>query len=258
MQIFCFIATLAAGRVTRSVPMLFAFGSLVIFVLGGLTGVMVALAPFDFQAHDTFFVVGHLHYVLIGGAIFPILAGLLLLLSARQRQEALRPAGEDRLLADVHRLQRRLPADAPDGTARNAAARLHLSGGHRASTRSISFRPSARSSWRRASPSSSGTSFARRGSSRISERNPWNAGTLEWLQEMPGKPWGIRSIPEIDSRYPLWDQPNFVRDVDEGRFYLPDAEEGKRETIVTSVIDAQPHAMPAAARVELHHAAGPR
>jgi cytochrome c oxidase subunit I+III len=57
---------------------------------------------------------------------------------------------------------------------------------------------------------------------------------------MPGKSWGVRSIPEIDSRYPLWDQPHFERDVDEGRFYLPDAEEVKRETIVTSVIDATP------------------
>ena len=75
VQIFCFLATIAAGRVTRSVPMLFAAGSLVIFVLGGLTGVMVAIAPFDFQAHDTFFIVGHLHYVLIGGALFPIFAG---------------------------------------------------------------------------------------------------------------------------------------------------------------------------------------
>jgi cytochrome c oxidase subunit I+III len=73
-----------------------------------------------------------------------------------------------------------------------------------------------------------------------SRRNPWDAGTLEWLQEMPGKPWGIRSIPEIDSRYPLWDQPDIVRDVDEGRFYLPDAEEDKRETIVTSPVDATP------------------
>jgi cytochrome c oxidase subunit I+III len=57
---------------------------------------------------------------------------------------------------------------------------------------------------------------------------------------MPGQPWGIRSIPEIDGRYPLWDQPNFMRDVDEGRFYLPDAEELRRETIITSVIDAEP------------------
>jgi cytochrome c oxidase subunit I+III len=75
VQIFCFLATLAAGRLTRSGPMLYAFGSLVIFVLGGLTGVMVAIAPFGFQAHDTFFVVAHFHYVLIGGAPFPILAG---------------------------------------------------------------------------------------------------------------------------------------------------------------------------------------
>ena len=79
-----------------------------------------------------------------------------------------------------------------------------------------------------------------KGKEPFSPRNPWGAGTLEWLQEMPGKPWGIRSIPEIDSRYPLWDQPNFERDVDEGRFYLPDAEEGKRETIVTSPVDATP------------------
>jgi cytochrome c oxidase subunit I+III len=72
----------------------------------------------------------------------------------------------------------------------------------------------------------------------LSPRNPWGAGTLEWLQEMPGKPWGVRSIPEIDSRYPLWQQAHLMRDVDEGRFYLPDAEEGKRETIVTSPVDA--------------------
>jgi cytochrome c oxidase subunit I+III len=74
----------------------------------------------------------------------------------------------------------------------------------------------------------------------LSLRNPWGSGTLEWLQEMPGKPWGVRSVPEIDSRYPLWDQPNFMTDVDEGRFYLPDAEEEKREMLLTSVIDAKP------------------
>jgi cytochrome c oxidase subunit I+III len=74
----------------------------------------------------------------------------------------------------------------------------------------------------------------------LSERNPWKAGTLEWLAEMPSPPWGVRSIPEIDSRYPLWDQPDFMRDVDEGRFYLPDAEEGRRETIVTTAVDATP------------------
>jgi cytochrome c oxidase subunit I+III len=64
-------------------------------------------------------------------------------------------------------------------------------------------------------------------------------GSLEWLQEMPEDP-GSMFDPEIDSRYPLWDQPNFVRDVDEGRFYLSGVEEGKREMRVTSVIGAKP------------------
>jgi cytochrome c oxidase subunit I+III len=79
-----------------------------------------------------------------------------------------------------------------------------------------------------------------KGKKPYSERNPWNAGTIEWVAEMPSPPWGMRSIPEIDSRYPLWDQPDFTRDVDEGRFYLPDAEEGRRETIVTTAVDARP------------------
>ena len=76
MQFFCFLATLLVGRVVASVPILFVIGGLATFVLGGLTGVMVAMAPFDFQAHDTFFVVGHLHTVLLGGTVFPIAAGL--------------------------------------------------------------------------------------------------------------------------------------------------------------------------------------
>src|SRR5918999_5692401 len=76
VQIFVFIATLLAGRVIFAVPMLFGAGGLAIFIIGGLTGVMVALAPFDWQAHDTYFVVAHLHYVLIGGMLFPVVAGL--------------------------------------------------------------------------------------------------------------------------------------------------------------------------------------
>ena len=54
-------------------------GFLFIFTLGGLTGVMVAMVPFDWQAHDTYFVVAHFHYVLVGGMVFPLFAALLLL-----------------------------------------------------------------------------------------------------------------------------------------------------------------------------------
>jgi cytochrome c oxidase subunit I+III len=75
------------------------------------------------------------------------------------------------------------------------------------------------------------------------QRNPWNAGTLEWLAHPDDEDWGIRSVPLIESRYPIWDQPDFVRKVDEGRFFLPDAEEGRRETIVTTALDARPLAV---------------
>src|SRR5690606_1647846 len=76
IQLFAFIATVMLGTVVRTVPMLFCLGALATFIIGGLTGVMVAVAPFDFQAHDTYFVVAHLHYTLIGGMLFPVLAGI--------------------------------------------------------------------------------------------------------------------------------------------------------------------------------------
>jgi cytochrome c oxidase subunit I+III len=74
VQIFAWIATLAQGRPRFDVPMLYLAGFFVVFVLGGLTGVMLAMVPFNVQAHDTHFVVAHLHYVLVGGFVFPMLA----------------------------------------------------------------------------------------------------------------------------------------------------------------------------------------
>ena len=76
IQVFAWIATLWDGRPQLSTPLLFVIGFIVIFVLGGLTGVMVALVPFDWQVHDTYFVVAHFHYVLIGGMVFPLFAAL--------------------------------------------------------------------------------------------------------------------------------------------------------------------------------------
>jgi cytochrome c oxidase subunit I+III len=239
VQIFCFIATVAAGRLVRSVPMLWAMGSLVIFVLGGLTGVMVAVAPFDFQAHDTFFVVAHLHYVLIGGALFPIFAGLYYffpLAGGKQLSDRLGKlafwltfVGFNVAFLPMHltglRGMPRRVFTYQAGLGFDALNLISTVGAF------ILAAGVAVLVWDVVRP---------KGREPYSPRDPWRAGTLEWVQEMPGKQWGMRSIPEIDSRYPLWDQPNFVRDVDEGRFYLPDAEEGRRETIVSSAVDAAP------------------
>ena len=74
VQIFAWLATLAHGRPRWDVPMLYVFGFFFIFVMGGLTGVMVAMVPFDWQAHDTYFVVAHMHYVVAGALAFPMLA----------------------------------------------------------------------------------------------------------------------------------------------------------------------------------------
>lgn len=239
VQIFCFIATLAVGRVVRSVPMLFVCGGIASFILGGLTGVMVAMAPFDFQAHDTFFVVGHLHYVLIGGSIFPVVAGIYYyypLSEGKKLSEKLGRLAFWLMFVGFHVTF--LP--------------MHLTG-LRGMPRRVFTYPAGMGLETLNLVSSIGAFILAagfgvfvwdllrpKGKQPLSERNPWGAGTLEWLQEMPDKPWGVRSIPEIASRNPLWDQADFVRDVDEGRFYLPDAEEGKRETLVTSVIDARP------------------
>ncbi|HEX8363422.1 MAG TPA: cbb3-type cytochrome c oxidase subunit I, partial [Longimicrobium sp.] len=131
IQIFCWIATVWAGRPRFTTAMLFALGFIVVFTIGGLTGVMVASVPFDLQVHDSYFVVAHFHYVLVGGAVFPLLGAVYYwfpkvtgrMLSERGRQVA--------LLALLHRHERHLLPHALPGDDGDDAARLHLPPGDR-------------------------------------------------------------------------------------------------------------------------------
>src|SRR3954447_5118240 len=76
IQIFAWLATIIRGEPVLRTPFLFVVGFIVVFVIGGLSGVMFAVIPFDQQVTDSYFVVAHFHYVLFGGAVFPILAAI--------------------------------------------------------------------------------------------------------------------------------------------------------------------------------------
>ncbi|AFK55735.1 cytochrome c oxidase subunit I [Tistrella mobilis] len=239
VQIFVFIATMATGRVIFSVPMLFAAGALAVFVFGGLTGVMVALAPFDWQAHDTHFVVAHLHYTLIGGMLLPLIAGLYYFF----------PFATKRMLSD--RLGRW--AFWLIFTGFNITfLPMHFTGLRGMPRRVFTYPAGHGWDWLNLISTFGAYIMAigvlvvvvdvvralRHGPP--APRNPWNAGTLEWTAETTDEAWGVRSVPQISSRYPLWDQPGVLDEMDRGQGYLPDAAAGKRETLITGVLDATP------------------
>jgi cytochrome c oxidase subunit I+III len=239
VQIFCFIATMLMGNVARSVPMLFAAGALAIFVFGGLTGVMVALVPFDFQAHDSYFVVAHLHYTLIGGMLFPLFAGVYYWYPFAQRKLLseklgtiafwLMFGGFNLAFLPMHwtgvmGMPRRVwTYDVTDGWGMlnmvSTVGAFILAAGFAVMVFDV-LRPKARQG--------------------PAPRNPWNAGTMEWSGEVDDMPWGIRSIPIVNTRYPLWEQDGLLDQVDRGEWLLPDAEEGRRELIITDILDARP------------------
>ncbi len=76
VKVFNWVSTMWQGSMTFETPMLFAIGFVIMFTIGGFSGLMLAIVPADFQYHDTYFVVAHFHYVLVTGAIFAIMAGV--------------------------------------------------------------------------------------------------------------------------------------------------------------------------------------
>ncbi|SFB85954.1 cytochrome c oxidase subunit I [Tropicimonas isoalkanivorans] len=239
IQLFAFLATLMVGRVRVNLPMLWIAGGLAIFTAGGLTGVMLAMAPFDFQAHDSYFVVAHLHYTLFGGMVFPVIAGVYYffpfarkkLLSERLGRIAfwLIFVGFNVTFLPMHwvgllGMPRRIYTF-PGGLGWDTVNLMSTIASFLIAAGFAVF------AWDVIRPKTRQPQIP---------RNPWGGGTLEWTHDVPEELWGTRSIPYVTSRYPLWDDPKLLERLDSGRYYLPDAETVRRETMVTSVIDAKP------------------
>jgi cytochrome c oxidase subunit I+III len=237
IQVFAWIATIASGRLQPTTPTLFILGFLFVFTLGGLTGVMVAMVPFDWQAHDTYFVVAHFHYVLIGGMVFPLFAAFYYWAPTASRYPlsenvgrwvfALMFIGVNVTFFPMHftglmGMPRRVYTY-PAGLGWDALNMISTAGAILIAAGVLLFLIDFVRSFRFSFEHNAG--------------NVWKAGTLEWL---PTDVYQTRSIPRVASREPLWDQANLANDVEAGRYYLPGAPTGWRETIVTSPIEAQP------------------
>ena len=234
VQIFCWLATLWDGRPVYKTPFLFVIAFLITFVIGGLTGVMVASVPLDTQVHDTYFVVAHFHYVLIGGAVFPLLGGVYYWfpkIVGRHMSEgvgrwvvALLFVGFNLTFFPMHIL-------GLEGMPRRVytyQAEMHWGGMNLFVSASavllalgfLLFFVDALRSIRRGDPAG---------------ENPWRAPTLEWATSSPPPDYNFTHIPVVTSAEPLW-QDAEVLPVGSG------LRVDRRELLITSVTEAQPQA----------------
>ena len=233
VQIFAWIATLWNGRLRWDPPLLFVMGFFIVFVIGGLTGVMFAMIPFTWQTHDTYFVVAHFHYVIIGSTVFPLLAAVYHWtpkITGRQLSRRLGFWGFWLFFAGVNLTFFPMHQLGFDGMARRIwtyEAGLGWETGNFLATvgavvTAVGFAVVLFDLVR------SSISGPRAGN------DPWDGGTLEWAAQSPPAQYNFPKIPRVFGRYPLWDGVD-----DDGTGPMSERSD-RRELLVTSVLDGEP------------------
>jgi cytochrome c oxidase subunit 1 len=232
VQIFCWIATLGSGRIHFKTPLLFVLAFFFILVMGGLTGLMLASVSLDTQLHDSFFVVAHLHYVLLGGAVFPLFGAFYFWFpkfTGRMLSERLGRwnfwlffIGFNVAFFPMHLLGLRgMPRRVYTYPAEMGWGDMNLVASIGAATIAVSvllFLVNVARTLR------TGT---------VAGPDPWGAGTLEWSVASPPPMGNFEVIPVVHGRYPLWQPPAEPTHV-EGM------SNDWREVLVTTVADAEP------------------
>lgn len=232
VQIFCWIATLWGGKNRLRTPLLFVLGFFAIFLIGGLTGVMLASVSIDLQVHDTFFVVAHLHYVLIGGAIFPLFGAFCYWYpkwTGRMLSERLGVwsfvflfLGFNLTFFPMHNLGLRgMPRRVYTYLPEQGWGNLNLLATVGAGILGIGVLLFVINLlWSR-----------RHGT--LAGDNPWGAGTLEWATSSPPPSYNFRYLPTVQGRQPLWEEPG-------GTPIVTGLSHNHREVLVTTLHDAVP------------------
>ncbi|HUQ47024.1 MAG TPA: cytochrome c oxidase subunit I [Gemmatimonadaceae bacterium] len=221
VKIFNWIATMAQGQLRFTTSMLFGIGLIALFTIGGISGVMHSSPPADLQQTDTYFIVAHFHYVLFGGSIMGIFAGIYLYfpkITGRLMDERLgkihfwiNMVGMNLTFFPMHfsgmlGMPRRIYTyDAGQGwDVYNLESSI---GAYIIAVATLIFAYNFLKSRKRGE---------------IAGPNPWGAGTLEWTIPSPPPDYNFAVLPTVTSRYPLWEGDE--RDAESARI---NSQEGK-------------------------------
>ena len=240
VQVFAWIATILSGKPNFKTPLLFAAGFIVLFVMGGVTGVMFPVIAFDRQVTDTYFVVAHFHYVLVGGMVFPLfgafyywfpkMTGKVLNDTLGKWNFWLMFIGFNVAFFVQHLLgllgmPRRIYTYLPEMGWGNLNL-ISTLGAYTIAAGVVLFIVNVY--W----------SLTKRGDA---GDNPWNGATLEWASSSPPPPYNFRTIPPVTSMAPLWERHNVEAEAQRADTAQVDPTDPfLRETIGTTLLEARP------------------